>query len=398
MMMMNTHITAANSSHTTFPEKPPRVLQLCTSNNFGGLEIHFLKFSRWLQQRQKQKTDQSALTENSPNQMVWVATQAESRLAKAIQPALILKGPFWQRLWQLLRFIRQNQINVIHCHHKRDLLLAVLTKIFSHQPITLIHTRHMQISSSKRDPYHAFLYGRLDLFIAITEHMQAQAKRFLPLDAQRIQQLYLGAPATHPMSRDQRIRLRQTLNLTEDTFLVATISRVEQQKGQHILVDAIEQLHKKNQPIHGLIVGEIIDDAYAKSLQQHITQAALPISWLGFRDDVTELIAAADAVCITTRDETFGLIAIEAMMSKCLTIGADSGGITEIITHEKTGLLYKTFDAERLAETIAYAMQNPEQRQAIAQAGLREATQRFNESTQFEKLLKLIRDTCLHQA
>jgi glycosyltransferase involved in cell wall biosynthesis len=60
----------------------------------------------------------------------------------------------------------------------------------------------------------------------------------------------------------------------------------------------------------------------------------------------------SDLVVLPSVDEGFGLVLVEAQLCQIPVIGADSGGIQDIIVHEKTGLLFPPGDVPALAECI----------------------------------------------
>lgn len=398
------------------------LLELCTNAGFGGLEIHFMQFSQWLRQLLQERSDNcqdnddhtqraqpevalTTLTNSTDTNRVNVTTHTpryrtrvlvgatqKTRLAEALKPELMLPKAALKRLMALRNFIIRENVDVIHIHHKRDLPLVALANILCRRPLKLVHTRHMQIGGSKKDPYHWFLYKSLDLFLVITEQMHQQAQRFLPLKKDRVQKISLGVqpPKTGPVAAQN---IRRKLGISPSAFVVANIARVEHQKGQHIFTEAISHLinsHKHEIPICGLIVGQAVDDDYATQLQHRIQAEELPIHWLGHRDDVPAIIAAADVVCVTTLEETFGLIAVESMLAKRVTVGADSGGIREIITHEQDGILYKTFDARALTKSLAHLYHAPEKRKKLAHAGYESAHRRFCKQQQFGKIFQAL--------
>lgn len=390
------------------------LLELCSNAGFGGLEIHFLQFSQWLRQhlcdhplcghenrcrheneaakKRDQPTNHTNKRYPALKTRILVGATHQTRLAQALKPELTLPRSPIKRFLELRKFIIREQVDVIHIHHKRDLPLVVFANMLCGRHLKLVHTRHMQIGGPKKDPYHWFLYKSLDLFLVVTEQMRQQAQRFLPLRQERVRKISLGVPQpkTGPVARQD---IRRAFGITPSAFVVANIARVEHQKGQHIFIDAIARLIKSpkyNIPIYGLIAGQEMDDAYATALQKRIKTEALPIHWLGHREDIPAIIAAADAVCITTQEETFGLIAVESMLAKRVAVGADSGGIREIITHEENGILYKTFDAQALMQSLAQLYQAPERRKQLAQAGYESARQRFCKQQQFGKILQAL--------
>ncbi len=85
---------------------------------------------------------------------------------------------------------------------------------------------------------------------------------------------------------------------------------------------------------------------------------------------VSELYAKAD-ICVfpSIWEEPFGLVALEAMAVGRPVIAANSGGLNDIVVHEKTGLLYDRNNDAALAHHLEFLIENKERRIQMGQAG-----------------------------
>lgn len=88
----------------------------------------------------------------------------------------------------------------------------------------------------------------------------------------------------------------------------------------------------------------------------------------GYHNNIGTIISDADMLLITSRMETFGRIAVEAMLAGCPVIGTNAGGLPEIISDGETGLLYKPGDIHDLASKIKSLRDDPKQRARLAEA------------------------------
>ncbi len=150
------------------------ILELCLSPSYGGLEIHMRDFSSWLSKK-------SGCT-------LYAAVQEDSRLHNALEvlnvpvityPFKAGKIPLFKAR-KLARYIENNAIDIVHVHWKYDLLLVALAKRISNRPFKIVHTRQMSLPGKKFDPYHRFIYGSMDCFIAITQYIARQAEETFP--------------------------------------------------------------------------------------------------------------------------------------------------------------------------------------------------------------------------
>jgi glycosyltransferase involved in cell wall biosynthesis len=119
------------------------------------------------------------------------------------------------------------------------------------------------------------------------------------------------------------------------------VGRLEEAKGIKNLIVAFVEFCKFNLEFELLIAGDG-ELNYKKELQQIIDDAKIAsrVQFLGFRFDVSNLMAKATALVVPSRHEGFGFITVEAMFNGCLVIGNDSAGTKEILEKENLGILY----------------------------------------------------------
>jgi glycosyltransferase involved in cell wall biosynthesis len=123
------------------------------------------------------------------------------------------------------------------------------------------------------------------------------------------------------------------------------VGRLEDAKGISMLVEAYIEFCKFDNDTELRIAGDG-DSSYETKLHQMVDDAQLTqrIRFLGFRTDISNLMANATALVVSSRYEGFGFITVEAMFNGCLVIGNNSGGTKEIMQKENLGLLYSRHD------------------------------------------------------
>jgi glycosyltransferase involved in cell wall biosynthesis len=109
-------------------------------------------------------------------------------------------------------------------------------------------------------------------------------------------------------------------------------------------------------------------------------------------DQCAELISRARAVVLPSAwEETFGLVAVEAMAAGVPPIAADHGSFTELITPGVDGALFSPGDPAALALAIADVERNPEQYEAYGDQARKTYEQRFDPQRSVEELLEIYR-------
>jgi len=360
-----------------------RILELCLSPDFGGLEIHMRDFSRWLAKQADCE--------------VYIAVQENTRLHKALAPLSLplLTFPLkagklpLAKARKLAGFIEDNAIDIVHVHWKYDLPLTALAKRFSTRPFKFVHTRQMNMPGKKFDPYHRFIYGSMDCFIAITDYLKEQAKTNLPISDSKIRRIYYGFEAPPAVAAERTAQLREQFGM-EGKFTVGLLGRITEFKGQHLLIEAVEKLKRENIEIHAYIIGEAFEQEYSEKLKSYVAQHNLQgqIHFMDFYENPFELITCFGTLVLTTKRETFGLVLIEGMHAGIPVIGSNEGGVPEIIDHEKTGLLFESWNSDSLAGAIKRIYSDAELRKKISAAGQKKARREFDANTQYQKVLQ----------
>jgi len=102
------------------------------------------------------------------------------------------------------------------------------------------------------------------------------------------------------------------------------------------------------------------------------------VRFLGFRDDVADVLAAMDLLAHTSVEpEPFGRVLIEAMASGVPVVGAHAGAVPEIIQDGITGRLVPPGDPDALAVALIEALRSPKMRQRWRAAAQRDVHERF---------------------
>ncbi len=363
-----------------------KILELCLSPDLGGLELYMLRCCRSLSR------DHSVLAVVSEGSRLHEYLKKEGlplallqRKNKAL-PLLAARA--------LARLIDDHEIDVVHMHWGKDMALAAFAKALSKHKPKLVSTRQMQITRPKRDFYHDFLYGQIDMNITITRTLAEDMRRFLnPAYGDRVVPLYYGVAAPQEVLDDaSRMAFRRELGIADETFVIGLFGRIKHYKGQHLLVEAMQRAIAEGADVTALIVGHAMEADYLAGLKRQVRESGMEQRIL-FRDFVEQpqrWMQACDAVALTTVEETFGLVLVEAMRAGVAVIGSDRGGVPEIIEHGKSGLLFRSEDADDLYCQLKRLWTDRRFTAGLALAGKRRADELFNEDSHFPALQQLL--------
>jgi glycosyltransferase involved in cell wall biosynthesis len=168
---------------------------------------------------------------------------------------------------------------------------------------------------------------------------------------------------------------RAGLGTPDDVTLVLALGRLHPSKGFEILLEAVARAPR----IHLWLAGEGPEDAALKrkSLALGISER---VRFLGWRDDVPDLLAACDMLAVPSRIEPLGNTIIEAWAAGKPVIASASAGPSELIESGKTGLLVPIGDSDGLARAITMLAGDRDLRARLAQAGNARYRAKFGEA------------------
>jgi glycosyltransferase involved in cell wall biosynthesis len=165
-------------------------------------------------------------------------------------------------------------------------------------------------------------------------------------------------------------------------FLVLTLSRIDSQKNQLLLLEAFARLHKSLPQAQLILIGPETQPSYATQLREFIAANQLGgrVQLLpGLRPDNPELIQAyhaADLFVLPSMHEPFGIVVLEAWSSGLPVIASRVGGLQSLVKEGETGFFVDPSApsaAEQLAARIGQLALDPSLRHRLGDAGLAEA-------------------------
>ena len=347
--------------------KMKNILEVCLSPDYGGLELHMKDLTKFLKAKAVINKN-GKLKEKFDNEKIPYFEMGRYNFIK------------------LAKMIDDNDIDIVHLQWTKDIPTTVLAKLISKRKPKIIQTRNMHMTRFKDDFYHKFLYKNIDTIVGISKKVSEQLIKFIPDDVRpKIVTWYSGVPKPKIIDDDRKKELKENFGL-KDEFVVCIVARVEEAKGQHIVLDAVEKLRISGINVKALIVGHYMDKKYFEDLQEKYKNDI----FTGFANNANELIQISDCKVMATRNETFGMAIMDAMRCGVCVLGSDSGGPLESIDHEKTGLHFKTMDSDDLYKKLLILANDSEIKNTLAKNGKEKADKYFDSEIQFNLLKEIL--------
>ena len=173
--------------------------------------------------------------------------------------------------------------------------------------------------------------------------------------------------------------LRRDLGLPEGTLLFGSLGNVRGPKGYEYLLRAAALLPDTLPRWHVAIVGDTSGSVFP-ALDTLRRELGLEdrVSFVGFREDVPEVLASFDVFVLPSLSEGFSLATVQALAAGRPVVATRSGGPEEMIEDLTSGLLVDAGDAAALARALERLIQEPELGNALAAAGRAAVRDRFS--------------------
>lgn len=274
---------------------------------------------------------------------------------------------------KLFRILKAEQADLIHAHNRDCIVCAVWAAVFLPHIKVLAHVHSFNlVRKLKRKLFYRLLGWRIDCFAGCSESTTAFLKKKLAyLGADKFttipNSINVGRFSTPTINRDT---VRAEWNFTPGNFIFLGLGRLAEEKGFDYLIRAFKPVHDKYPNARLLIAGEGEEKTRLAGLIQTL-ELRSAVFLIGFRADAVNLLHATDSFVLSSLNEPFGLVILEAIAAHCPVIAADSGGVREILSSPKYGKLISKADEPALTQAMLTAITAPpEQRKKQTQAAL----------------------------
>ena len=255
------------------------------------------------------------------------------------------------------RVILNFKPDVVHAHMVHANIFSRIARKFTPIP-KLICTAHSNNEGGKlRMLAYKFTHGMADLTTNVSVSACESFEQLGAVPKGEIQAIYNGIDL-RKFKRNPHASgsIRSSLNIDSDKILFLAVGRFHQAKDYPNLIKAfslvVNELIADQRPM--LIIAGDGDER--KQIEQDITDYNLNdnVKLLGRRDDVTDLMSAADIFILSSSFEGFGLVVAQAMACETFVVATDCGGVKEVMGGY--GLLAPPNNSELLANQILAAM------------------------------------------
>jgi glycosyltransferase involved in cell wall biosynthesis len=350
----------------------------------GGVETHLL----------------SLLRHSDPSLYNWLVIASTSPDFATRANALGAQVLAWKprhvfdaaALLRLVRLIRLHGVDLLHVHSPRASAFGRLAGRVLGLPVVV--TVHLP-------PYY-YVYGQntftrckrwlyqkveqllnhrwTDYLIYVSSRVcrEALGKGLAPRSRTTI--IPNGIDLTHYVTGGDRQALRNIFGTPAQATVMCCVGRLDAQKGIDVLLEAVHLLEAKGSSPQLWLVG---DGPQRAELEARSGELGLmgSVRFLGFRDDVPQLLQASDVFVLPSRFEAMPFTILEAMASGLPCVVTDVGDNAELVEDGVIGKVVPCEDPQALADAINQLALSPARRLAMGEAARQKAQHYSAEQT-----------------
>jgi glycosyltransferase involved in cell wall biosynthesis len=272
----------------------------------------------------------------------------------------------------LLRLIDEVQPEIVHTHlFKASILGTIAAKI--KRKHVIIHDHMGVYPGSFRyytnyfprviQPAYFWVYrlclNLSDVAIVLTPEMQRSYRDFYTYKKDKVVVLPNAIECRNSRTSSNShspIPLREELGIADDEKIITMVGRLEPEKDWETFLRVAQKIEEAC-PRKSVFLA-VGDGSLRKSLVEFAKlQELTNVRFLGYRNDVPEILRQSDLFLLTSKREPFGIVILEAMAAGCPVIATRSGGPESIITDGIDGMLASVGDVQGLVNHIMFLLE-----------------------------------------
>ena len=291
------------------------------------------------------------------------------------------------------RIIKQNKIDVVHCHQYTPWFYGLLGALGT--GVRVVFTEHGRFHPD-RYRYKAALVNPLlalltDNVVAISSATREALARYAFVPKSKIQVIYNGIQPLS-VSSDEALAVRQELGILHGAFVVGTVARLDPIKNQKMMLRAFRVFRQQCEDAWLLIVGDGPDRG---ALEEYAEELGIKdrTCFTGFIREPACYLAAMDVFLLSSHSEGTSMTLLESMSLGLPAVATRVGGNQEIIEDGVTGFLTAPDNTEEFADAITALYKDKDRSHLFGNAALKRFNERFHVETMLDSYVALYGQT-----
>lgn len=290
---------------------------------------------------------------------------------------------------QTIRICRERDVQIWHAHDYKSNVLGLLVRGF--HKMALVTTVHGWVNHTRRSPLYYWIDRKslpfYDHVVCVSEDLYEQC-RSLRVSAEKCTLIDNAIDINEFHRVSDTSVAKQRLGFSANRVLVGAVGRLAEEKGFHLLIEAVEQVMQSGIDMELIIIG---DGEQRTNLAAQI--AASPyadrIHLLGFRADTIALYEAMDLFVLSSLREGLPNVLLEAMAMEVPVIATRIAGVPKLIQDQQNGRLIPAGSVPALTSTMIAVLQDPKQQAELRRAARKTIEEQFSFDVRMQKMCRV---------
>jgi len=365
---------------------PIRIVRVISRLNVGGPSLHVTALTAGLDPARFKSTLVTG-TEN-PGEGSMLDLAEDCGIKPVVIPEMVgeaqLKGRDAKAIVKLYGLLRAQRPHIVHTHTAKAGFLGRIAARLAGVPI-VVHTYHGHVLHGYYGRTKTQLLRRMeqalarvtDRIVAVSEQVKRDLVTYRVATPEKIKVIPLGLDLA-PYAESARLRgqFRGELELNDSTPLVGIVGRIFPIKNHRLFLDAAARIAAAEPRARFIVVG---DGVLRKAMEQHAHALGIRYSVLfaGWRRDLPRIYADLDVLVVSSNNEGTPVSAIEAMAASRPVVATRVGGLPDLISDGKTGVLVAPRDPTALADAVLELLRDEPYARALGQMASTDVVERF---------------------
>jgi L-malate glycosyltransferase len=299
------------------------------------------------------------------------------------------------QIGKIAGIIREFRPHVIHCHQYTPFFYGTLGRPRGNGGRILFteHGRHFPdvVGWKRRWFNRLFLSGRAAHITAVCDFTRQRLIEKEGMPADRIEVVYNGVDVDRFASLPSPSKAKQDLGLPPDKLVILQVGTFRAVKDQPTAIRAFAHVLRTFPEAIMVFAGDgpILDECRKLASDLHLDNS---VFFLGSRQDIPQVLAAADLMLMTSLSEAHSVSLLEGMAARLPIVATRVGGIPETVVDGQTGLLAPAGKPEDMARCMVRLLGDPDARRSMGQAGYDRVKTQFLRSRMHRRYLEIYRE------
>lgn len=254
-------------------------------------------------------------------------------------------------VFSLLKICKKNEIDIIHVHDSKALTLYIFATFLGLKIPVVVHRRVNFPITNK----YKYKHQQIKKIICLSDAVSKNFDNIVPKN-----KIVCIPPAIdiNKYNGEKNNRLKEELQLNEQSKIIGIVAAIEKEKNIEGFIQIANLLLSSNDELHFVIIGDgSLFNEYQKKYSNN------NIHFLGFRNNIAQLLSAFDVFVFSSINEGFGQILLEAMALGVPIVCNNFPVAKEIIQSGKNGFIYTS--TQEAVEQINNILNNTNQQEEI---------------------------------